>query len=313
MTNARLTACAGAAALALSATAALGAESAAGVYLLGVRGPNAAVMPPEGVFLTNQFYVNDSKASRPINIFGRTFLPEARLKVGVNLTTLTWITPVELFGARLGLSGTVPVGHIDVRGRLGPLRAGDSLGTFGDSSVSTFLGWKFDNLHVQIGAAAFLPIGDYRDGALANVSKNRGALDLFAAVTWADPDIGLSVSAVAGYTANRTNKATHYRTGNEFHLEGAIVQKITNEFSVGVVGYHYQQVGDDRGRGANFGPFRGRTTAIGPMAGYTFMVGTIPISTQARFYREVDVKNRFKGNIGYLSVSMPLWVAGARR
>jgi hypothetical protein len=305
--------CAGAAALAVSAAPALGAESAAGVYLLGLRGPNAAVTPPEGVFLTNQFYVNDGKASRPVNIFGRTFVPEARLKAGVNITSLTWVTPIELLGARLGLIGTVPVGHIDVRGRLGPLRIGDSLGTFGDPSASAFLGWKFDNIHIQVGATAFLPIGDYRDGALANVSKNRGAADVFGAVTWADPNIGLSISAVAGYTMNRTNSATDYRTGNEFHLEGAIVQKITNEFSLGLVGYHYQQVGDDRGQGANFGAFRGRTTAVGAMAGYTFMAGKVPIATNVRVYREVDVKNRFKGNIGFLSVSMPLWVAGAGR
>jgi hypothetical protein len=313
MTQERMAACAMAAALALSTTTALGAESAAGVYLLGVRGPNAAVTPPEGIFLTNQFYINDSRAKRPVNIFGFTFLPEARLKVGVNLTTLTWITPVELFGARLGLSGTLPVGHVDVRGSLGPLRIGDSLGAVGDPSTTAFLGWKFDNFQFQIGASAFLPIGDYRNGALANVSKNRGAVDVFGAVTWTEPNIGLSLNLVAGYTANRTNKATEYRTGNEFHLEGAVVQKITDAFSVGIVGYHYQQLSNDRGQGANFGAFRGRATAIGPMAGYTFMVDKIPISTNIRFYREVDVRNRFKGSVGYLSISMPLWVAGAGR
>jgi hypothetical protein len=306
-------AAAGVAALALSSTTAMSAEGASGVYLLGLRGPNAAITPPEGIFLTNQFYVYDGKATRPVNIFGRTVLPEARLKVGVNISSLTWVTPVELFGARLGLAVALPVGHVDIRARLGPLRTGDSLGTFGDPSATAFLGWKFDNFHIQIGATGFFPIGDYREGALANVSKNRGALDLYSAVTWADPNIGLSISAVAGYTANRTNKVTDYRTGNEFHFEGAIVQKITNEFSLGLVGYHYQQVGDDRGQGTNFGAFRGRTSAVGGMAGYTFMAGKIPISTQVRVYKEVDVKNRFKGNVGFLSISMPLWVAGAGR
>jgi hypothetical protein len=306
-------AAAGAMALSLSSTTALGAEGASGVYLLGLRGPGAAVTPPEGLFLTNQFFMYDAKAKRPVNIFGRTVLPEARLKAGVNISSLTWVTPVEMFGARLGLALAVPVGHVDIRARLGPLRTGDSLGTFGDPSATAFLGWKFDNLHVQIGATGFFPIGDYREGAIANVSKNRGAVDLYGAVTWADPNIGLSISAVAGYTANRTNGATNYRTGNEFHIEGAIVQKITNEFSVGLVGYHYQQIGDDRGQGASLGAFRGRTTAIGAMAGYTLMAGKIPISTQIRVYREVDVRNRFKGNVGFLSVSMPLWVAGAGR
>jgi hypothetical protein len=286
------------------------AEGGSGVYLMGLRGPGAAITPPEGLFLNNQFYVYDAKAKRAISLGGRRVAPNADVSAFVNLATLTWMTPLEVLGGRVGVFGSLPGGVVNVRAGLGPLQVRESTTAIADPSVGGFIGWKAGNFHFQLGTAGFIPIGDYRDGAIANVAKHRGALDFYAATTWADPNLGLSITGVAGYTVNWKNQKTDYRTGNELHFEAAISQKLTKEFSIGVVGYHYQQVTGDSGPGAALGSFKGRASAIGGMAGYTFELGKLPVAVQVRYYKEVDVKHRFKGDAGFLSISMPLWVPG---
>ncbi len=90
----------------------------------------------------------------------------------VNIPTLLWMTPLEIGGARLGLSLTAPFGQVEVKGLVGPFRRLDRVFSFADPSVGAFLGGRSGQFHWQVGATAFLPIGDYRAGALANISKN---------------------------------------------------------------------------------------------------------------------------------------------
>jgi hypothetical protein len=57
------------------------------------------------------------------------------------------------------------------------------------------------------------------------------------------------------------------------------------------------------------GPFEGEVAAIGGTAGFNFQVGKLPVSTRLKYYHEFDVTNRLQGDAGFLTVSMPLWVA----
>lgn len=88
--------------------------------------------------------------------------------------------------------------------------------------------------------------------------------------------MGLEVSLATGVTFNWTNTATNYRTGTELHLEGAVSYNLTPAFSVGVVGYHYEQLTGDTGTGANLGAFEGRVSALGGTVGYNFKLGETP-------------------------------------
>lgn len=300
------------AAIAANRTVAIAAESAAGAYVLGLRGSGAGITPPEGLFLSNQIYMYRGSISGNLRLEGGSLAANARIAPIVNIPTLLWVTPVDLGGARLGVSLTVPFGNVDVKGQVGPINLKDRIFTFADPSVTAFLGGRHENFHWQIGATAFLPIGDYRKGALANIAKHRGALDLFGALTWFDPQSGIDVTNIVGVTFNRQNEATRYRTGNEFHWEWSVSKKFDNGISIGAVGYHYQQLTGDSGAGAVLGPFKGRATAVGASLGYDFKAGQIPISMRLRYYHEVDAKNRLKGNAAFLSLSMPLWVPGAR-
>jgi hypothetical protein len=79
---------------------------------------------------------------------------------------------------------------------------------------------------------------------------------------------------------------------------------------VGLAGYHYQQVTGDSGSGARLGDFEGRVTALGPVLTYSFALGKIPVSTQLEWMHEFDVENRAEGDMGLLTVSVPLGVDG---
>jgi hypothetical protein len=199
-------------AVCLAATSSFAAEGASGAYLLGVRGQGSGITPPPGVFFSHQtvIYKADTQAKIPLENGSVGVNVEA--SPIVQIPTLVWVTPAEVLGGNLGFSATVPFGEMDIKANVGPLAIHDDIFTLGDPSIAGFLGWHADTLHVQAGVTGFLPIGDYHQGAIANVSKNRLAADVYAAVTWFDPQSGVDLSNIVGVTFNAENKATNYKT-----------------------------------------------------------------------------------------------------
>lgn len=298
--------------LAILGTGAKAAESAAGAYVLGIRGPGAGMTPPTGLFFSNQMFIYSGRIAGNVPFDGGRLAGDGKLKALVAVPTFLLVTPVEVFGGRLGLSLTTPYGNVDISGRLGPVRLADKLTTFADPSVGAFLGWREGNFHWQIGVTGFLPIGGYQKGELANVAKNRAALDVYGALTWLEPTWGLDISNTVGVTFNQRNRATDYTTGTEFHWEWSVSKRFDNGFSIGPAGYFYKQIGADSGSGAVLGSFKGQVWAIGGGIGYEFKVGPVPVTARVRYFREIDSVRRFKGDAVFLGVSFPLWVPGQK-
>jgi hypothetical protein len=155
-----------------------------------------------------------------------------------------------------------------------------------------------------------VPIGQYSENNIANMGFNRWAFDASAAATWLDLTTGREASVAAGFTFNGENPDTDYTTGTEFHVEFALMQHFSQTFSIGIAGYHYQQVSGDSGAGARLGSFEGRVTALGPNIDYSFKLGALPVSTSLRWFREFDAKNRLEGDAAFLNFTIPLGVAG---
>ena len=287
------------------------AEKGTSFYLLGSRGPQAGMTPPEGLFFQNDtyFYSGDASRSIDIPIAGET-VAGAEVTAVLDLASFLWVTPVDILGGDLALVATIPFGWQEVEGSIGPASLDDDIFTFGDPVLGTFVGWHANNFHWQTGVTVNVPIGDYREGSLANISFNRWAADVYGAATWFDPEIGLDLSSALGITFNGENPKTDYRTGTEFHWEWAITQNITDRFSAGLAGYYLDQISGDSGSGARLGDFEGRVAAIGATVGYTFQVGIVPIAARLKFFHEFDVTNRLKADTAFLTVAMPLWVPG---
>jgi hypothetical protein len=179
-------------------------------------------------------------------------------------------------------------------------------------AFSALVGWHKEDHHYLLAASVNVPVGDYDVRRLANVSLNRWATDISAAGTWLLPEEKIELSLATGITFNGENDDTNYETGTEFHLETAAFYQFTPSFSVGLNGYHYQQVTGDSGAGAESGDFKGRVTALGPGMSGTFNAGPLPVSASFRYFHEFKVKNRLEGDAVWLTLTIPLWVPSAR-
>jgi hypothetical protein len=301
------------------ASTAHASENATSVYLLGTGGPGAAIMPPlEGIFVDNTSYLYDGSAggNRDL-IFGGNVAADVDGSAFINITSALWVPTTNFAGGTLALGLIVPVGGPSIEAsaiRSGPLgnqvgvSVDDSIFTLGDPLALAALGWKSGNWHVQASTMVNIPVGDYDEGELANISFNRWATDLSLATSFHDPKSGWDVSAKAGVTFNGTNHKTDYDTGTEFHLEGAIEKSLSPTFSLGVMGYHFQQLSGDEGDGAVLGPFKGRVSALGGTGAAHFKVGPIPMILRLKVLEEFGVENRLKGTVGYVSLSFPVSV-----
>lgn len=296
------------------------AENGTGFYLLGSRGPMAGFMPGPGLYFENDVYSYDAKlqAQKSLPAGGRVFA-NVRSQVRADFLNGSWVTPWELFGANLALGATLPIGRVSALAGVELDRAGSGaiLGTalrdkatmVGDPIASASLGWHAGKFHWTATALVNVPVGEYRNGQLANLAPHRWGADLSGALTWFDPESGVDLSGAVGVTFNGMNRATDYRTGTEFHVEWAASKALSSALSAGIIGYHYQQLTGDSGAGANLGPYKGRVTALGGTAAYNFNAGKVPVSARIKVLREFSVDNRPRGTVGLLAIAMPIMVS----
>ncbi len=300
---------------------AMAADGGTGVYLLGKRGPLAAFVPKPGWYLTNDVYYYDAGSSDYLPL-GDRVVQQADVQALIDIVQLTYVTDLTVFGGRLAFSGVLPYGQVEVRGRGeinlpdgSPVSRGksDSVTGFGDPALGAALGWKSRSGDLfrawSVYSSAFIPVGDYEVGRIANVGKNRWALDVGAAYTMANFKGGRELSSVLGFTFNGDNENTDYSTGTEMHLEFAGKQHLPKHWSFGVVGYWYEQLTGDSNNPARLGDFRGRVIGLGPELSYQLTSNPQrPVTLDLRWYHEFEAKNRMEGDAVFLTVSVPLYI-----
>ncbi|MCC7250263.1 transporter [Hyphomicrobium sp.] len=313
------------------------AENAAGFYLLGAKTAMAGYVPPPGTYVTdiNYFYSGKAGGQAAVGIAlrqtGSILDIDADVRIDadayVNAPVALWIAPEKVLGGNIGFGIMVPVGrkkvdvgidaHIDLTLPNGTVIERDrrfdydeASVRFGDPVLNALIGWHHGNWHLSVGALLNVPIGPWDTDSITNVSFHHWGLDTTGAVTWLDPARGHEVSVAAGFTFNWENRATDYKTGTEFHVEWALIQHVSKAFSLGLSGYHYQQLTGDSGAGTTLGDFEGRVTGLGPVLTYSFEWGKIPVTAQLEYIHEFEAVNRAEGDMGMLNISMPLSVAG---
>lgn len=206
----------------------------------------------------------------------------------------------------ISIPGMGPVGHV----------GGNATG-FGDIYAIPFgLLWDQGNFHWMAYEDIVMPVGKYSDTAVAKIGKDYWAYDTVAGLTWLDPDGGHEVSFCLGYMANTENTDTHYRSGDEFHVDYTLAQYFSKTFGIGLTGYFYTQLNKDSGSGYNalnalyggtLDGLKSEAAAIGPAVLWTpTTIYGRPLTIIAKWLDEFHTKNRFKGGQIFLSASMPL-------
>jgi hypothetical protein len=302
------------------------ADGGAGVYLLGKRGPLAAFVPKPGWYLTNDvFYLSADRSE--LTPLGNRLVGDVDAEALINIAQFTFVADTAVLGGRLAFSAVLPYGNVDVSATgtvQGPggitmeRDIDDSVTGLGDPAVGASLGWKRrtgDRFRAwSTYGSVFIPVGDYELGRIANVGKNRWAVDVGGAYTMANFKRGRELSSVLGFTFNGDNEDTDYSTGTEMHLEVAGKQHLPNHWSFGVVGYWYEQLTGDSNNPEILGDFKGRAIALGPEVSYQFVQNPKrPVTLDLRWYHEFEVKNRLEGDSVFLTISFPLAITGKPR
>jgi hypothetical protein len=187
------------------------------------------------------------------------------------------------------LTGLGPLGLSVSRGR------SDAVSGFGDLVPQAALRWNrgVDNYMAYI--TGDVPVGNYDPTRLANLGLGHGAVDGGFGYTYFNPLTGNEVSAVLGFTYNLENQQTDYQNGIDMHLDWAASKFLTKQLQVGVVGYVYDQITGDSGRGTRLGDFESRVIGIGPQVGFVFPVGDMQGYLNLKGYKEFDAENRPEG------------------
>jgi hypothetical protein len=311
-------------AIAASGTDVHAAEEGKGFYLLGSRAHMAGILPGPGSYFANEFYFYDGGANVSVDFPIGDLVVQGGLDatVAIDLMTGLHVLPGEILGGSLAIGLTLPMGwqEIGVRGTVtgpnGQVSGATSEDDFevGDPVLVAALGWHDGNMHWQLGGLLNVPIGSYDADDLVNLGFNRWAFDLTGSATYLDLATGIEMSGALGFTFNGENLDTGYKSGTEFHAEFAASKLFANGMSLGVVGYHYQQLsGDSGGSTASqqallvlTDGFKGRTTTIGPSVGMMLPVGDRMLNINLRWYHELEVKYRPEGDAVLFSASVPL-------
>lgn len=297
---------------------ALATENGMGIYLLGSRGPLAGYLPDPGFYLQNDIYLYNADTGRNRSFpTGGQVLANVESNAQIDLLSGLAVLAGDYLGGNLAIGAVVPYGHsqVDAGVRIDPVsfnavdfNVSDSTTAVGDPLLTASMGWHSGNWHWTTSTLINVPIGEYREGKIANIALNRWAADLSAAITWLYIDTGTELSLATGYTFNGTNEDTDYTSGDELHIEWSATQFLSTNFSLGLVGYHYEQVSSDSGDGATLGAYKGKVTAIGATIGYTLQVSDTPITTRLKVFEEFDTENRMEGTAAYLTFSFPVQV-----
>jgi hypothetical protein len=274
-------------------------------------------MPPlKGLYLDDTIYVYDGSANVGKQIvIGGNVVAGLKSATVTDCVTVSWVPTTNFLGGTLAIGTALTIGTpiVDVsavvtgpRGNQRTIAVHDSALVAGDPTVSAALGWNTGNVSLQASATVNVPIGQYGNGGLANLSFHRWIGDASLAATWNEPNAGWDISGKAGLSFNGTDHATDYKSGTEFHLEGSVEKSLSAVFSVGLQGYYLKQLTGDSGSGARLGPFKGEVAAIGTTAALTVNMGRYPATLRGRAFKEFDVTNRLKGSAFFLELTLPI-------
>jgi len=218
-----------------------------------------------------------------------------------NKTDFVWLQPGYTFATPV-LGGQAAVGLGTFIG--GDSTSSDSVTGFGDLYPQATLKWN-QGVNNFIGyVTGGIPVGAYDAKRLSNLGLGHGAVDGGFGYTYFDQKSGHEFSAVTGLTDNFTNPSTHYRSGVDWHFDWAASQFLSQQFSVGAVGYVYKQIGCDSGSGDLVGCFQSQVFGIGPQLTFLLPIGAWQGCLNLKTYKEFDAENRPDGWNAWITFSI---------
>jgi hypothetical protein len=269
----------------LAGTQARATEGGGGAYPNGAEDFMSGAVPPPGTYFINYFDYYSAGHFKDKN--GKNAPFPFNVDVYANVFRLIHVTDIKILGGFWGMHIFLPLAKVDVH--KSPGGSGNNAG-LGDIIIDPLiLSWHGKNWHVATGLDIYCPTGNYDKYRVANTGRNYWTFEPIVAGTYVT-DGGFEVSAKFLYDFNTRNPDTDYLSGQEFHVDYTVGQKIGN-LSLGAGGYYYQQTtSDDTDGPVNYG--KGMTIAVGPQAKYDHK----NMSFVLKYYFELESYNRPQGN-----------------
>lgn len=281
------------------AGAAHSVESGAPITPFGVFDFGAGMLPPPSDVATVGVRAAFYSASELRDTNGKVSPVGIKLKVNSAALAIVKTTDIPLLGGTYGFSAVVP--YLDMSNRLtiptpgGPMPLKGTNAAVGDVTIApVMVKWTpSPGLFVNGRLELQLPTGSYRAERLINTGANHWTASPAVAFTWIGPS-GLEVSSNIQINFHGKNKDTQYQSGVEYQHEFAIGQHV-GPWTLGVGGYLYQQLSDDKVNGAKFQDGnRSRVMALGPAISF-FELGSDWPLIWAHAYKEFGARNRSQG------------------
>ncbi|WP_460096254.1 SphA family protein [Pseudomonas sp. S3_C01] len=271
-------------------------EGGAPTTVMGLYGFGAGILPPATEYGSVGVRYADYTANRLMDSHGNK--EDLDFSLNVKAITLAYIhmTNKTLLGGQYGFGIAAPFFDMDAKleifaGDFPVFQDHTKLFRSADILVQPLmLQWQpSKNLSVMGQFQVLVPTGDYDEGRLVTPGLNHWAFSPIVGATYVT-DSGFEISSTSQLDVSTKNKATGYRNGIEYRNEFAVGQNI-GDWTLGVGGYYYDQLTDDRGPGSGDGN-RARVMALGPALKF-FSPGLPPVWIHA--YKEFDARNRPEG------------------
>lgn len=277
--------------------AAAAAENGAPITPFGVFDFSAGMLPPPSEIGAVGVRAAAYRAKELRDADGNVSPVGANLKVDSVGVAFIKMTDITLGSAKFGWGAVVPV--LDMKLDLtiptpgGPLPLSGSNSALGDVQViPAILQWTpSPGVYTNFQFIVQAPTGSYDKNRLINAGTNHWTLVPTASLTWIHPS-GFEVSTSAQLNFNARNKDTDYKSGTEYQQEFALGQHV-GPWTIGVGGYVYRQIGDDKAPGL-IGGNRARVNALGPAVNFFDLGSGWPV-VWVHGYKEFGARNRSQG------------------
>ncbi|HOJ31109.1 MAG TPA: transporter [bacterium] len=272
-------------------------EGGGGAYPNGAEDFMAGAVPPPGFYYIHYSVGYFSDTFRDSH--GKSSVPDFKLTVFGNVSRLIYVSDKKILGGNWGMHILVPLMNVDVKTPAGK----DSKFGLGDIFIDPcIISWHSKNVHTSAGIDIIVPTGAYDKNDIANIGRNYWTIEPVFAFTYLS-DNGWDISGKLMYDINFENDATDYRSGQEFHCDYTVAKRINNRWTLGVGGYYYAQITDDKQNGVKVGDGnKGKVFAIGPQVKYD----AGKMSFILKYQKEMSVENKPEGNKIWLKVVAPL-------
>jgi hypothetical protein len=282
----------------LSSGVSVAAEGGGSSYLQGTYGDFGAALAPRSYLRNDVIYHDAEVGLRPIS---GVLDPGFEQKLFMDRLTMGGFTESEFGGGKFGIELQLPY-VFDLTVMQYP---GGSLGSprdhaFGDPIIKPQIAWGAGPHYTKLSLGIVAPWGTYDDSRVLSVGRNYWSFDPAIAYTYLS-DSGWDLSATAGVMFNLENHISgpNHETGDEAHIDALLGKHFGEHFAIGVAGYWYDQLNDDKGfipppldpgyqsEGAGYGP--------------VIMFGNKNVSVVAKWLYDAHAENHLEGDLYMLS------------